>query len=167
MLNFLSRRTRKASTESETPAQLEAFRIYLDEFKTELLNLIRSHPITKPAGEPLAPWVCYHYPLEFDAEQMASRGIDPSVYFEKSSFYWHTLDAAHCTRSFFEHFFALSLQGKVEYFRRYDLGPHWPDRENWFHLAFDEDPNVSDDDYEFAHSQVFNEQKSADDGPRR
>lgn len=157
VLKFFSKQETKEKAEGAWRAQQLAFEEYLDQFKTELLGLIRARPIAKLVDEPLAPWVCYLYPLQFDPDQMASRGIEPSLYVEKASFYWHTLEAAHCTRAFLQHFLALTHQAKVEYFRRYDLGPRWVDREHWFHLAFDEDPNVSDDDYDLAHAQVFGE----------
>jgi len=157
VLSFFSKPETTEDAEDERQAQQQVFREYLDQFKRELLDLIRARPIVKLVDEPLAPWVCYLYPLEFDREQMESRGIEPRMYCEKASFYWHTLEAAQCTKAFLQHFHALTHQAKVEYFRRYDLGPRWADRENWFHLAFDEDPNVSDDDYELAHAQVFGE----------
>jgi hypothetical protein len=161
VLKFFSTREAEENAEVERRAQFDAFKKYLDQFKRELLELIRVLPIAKLADEPLAPWVCYLYPLKFDHAQMDSLGIEPLTYYEKASFYWHTLEAAHCTRAFLQHFSALTLEAKVDYFRRYDLGPKWIDREPWFQLAFDENTNVSDDDYERAYAQVFSEKRDA------
>jgi hypothetical protein len=157
VLKFFSRPDTEGTAEVERRSQTQAFEKYLEQFKSGLLELIRVLPIAKLADEPLAPWVCYLYPLEFDHAQMASLGIEPLTYLERASFYWHTLEAAHCTRAFLRHFSALTLEAKMDYFRRYDLGPKWIDREHWFRLAFDENTHVSDDDYERAYAQVLGE----------
>jgi hypothetical protein len=133
-----------------------AFRAYLDEYKCDLLKLISSKAISKLAHEPLAPWLCYHYPLCFDEKEMDARGISSLAHWEKASFFWHTLDAAHCTKAFLSHFATLSRQGKVDYFRRYDLGPDWLHRKDWFQLAFDEDATgVGEAEYEWAYAELF------------
>ena len=83
-----------------------------------------------------------------------ARGVDLLVYAEKDSFFWHTLDGAACMRAFLTHFRALPLDGRIAYFKRFDLGPRWVDREAWFHLAFD-DERAGDSDYDLAHAEIF------------
>jgi hypothetical protein len=145
-----------ADADEQRQREGRAFNTYLEEYKRAVLELISRREISKPANEPLAPWLCYHYPLYFDPQEMEARGIGPLVYHEKASFYWHTLDAAQCTQAFLSHFSTLSVHDKVLYFRRYDLGPEWVHRKEWFELAFDEEvTGVGEADYEWAYAQLL------------
>jgi hypothetical protein len=155
MFRLFKKANAVAEADEQRQRERTAFNAYLDEYKGELLKLISAREISKPANEPLAPWLCYHYPLSIDSREMDARGISHLVYYEKASFYWHTLDAAHCTKAFLSHFSTLSVHDKVLYFRRYDLGPHWVHRKDWFELAFDEDvTGVGKADYEWAYAQL-------------
>lgn len=150
---FWLRKSKRAELAEDVQGE-EAFDGYIEDYKRTLLRLISDRAISKRAGEPLAPWFCYHYPLEFDRKRLDALGVPFLMYAEKDSFFWHTLNAARCTFEFRTHLASLELQDRIDYFRRFDLGPNWPDRLAWFELAFDLE-EISDADYDKAHNVVF------------
>jgi hypothetical protein len=164
-MSWFKRERRSKGDPQAKVSGTEAFREYLDEYKRELLTLIAEREFSKRATEPLAPWLCYHFPLQFDRRELDARGVDFLVYAEKDSFFWHTLDGAACMKAFLAHFRALPLDGRIAYFKRFDLGPRWVDREAWFDLAFD-DERVGDPDYDLAHAEIFEPRSTRGEAPR-
>jgi hypothetical protein len=76
------------------------------------------------------------------------------VYAEKDSFFWHTLDGAPCMRAFLSHLRGIPFAERIGYFKRFDLGSRWTDREAWFQAAFDAE-EIGEEEYEVAHAEVF------------
>lgn len=131
-----------------------AFHEYLESYKRNLFGLISGREFPRRSDEPPAPWLCFHYPLQFDRKELDTRGVEYLIYAEKDSFFWHTLDGAPCMRAFLSHLQSIPFAERVAYFKRFDLGPRWTEREAWFQLAFDSE-EVGEDEYEAAHAEVF------------
>ena len=56
-----------------------------------------------------------------------------------------------------EYYCKLSLEQRIEYFKKYDLGKEWKDRDNWFYDLFDGNgiDGTTDEEYERIVDKVF------------
>ncbi len=117
----------------------QRFDAFIADFKQDVLALISKMAFTKTAGELLPPWLLYHYPKEISQDEMVALNIDFSVWCEKDTFYWYTLEAAAYMRSFITFFNGLDIVARKAYYKKYDLGVDWRERKVWFWTLFDHD----------------------------
>jgi hypothetical protein len=153
VFRFRSHRSYKKQGNKEREAKI---RLYIESFRREVETLISEAAFTKTSGEPLPPWIARIYPLDIP-------GIDEIDVFSKSGgddyWFWRGGDGGSYRTGFLQYFYALSLEQRVEYFRKYDLGARWSEREKWaFQLFDDEVLDISEEQWEELMDKVLNTQ---------
>ena len=142
---------KKDSSHTETGNDRKIFNTYIRNFRKNTEKLIASLSFMKLPGELLPPWIVKIYPLSIDASKMNKLGINPMTYIQKDSWYWYpdrnSGEGGDYKIDFNIFFRGLSMDKKKAYFKKYDLGNTWQEREVWFHTIFD-DENISDEEYD-------------------
>ena len=127
------------------------FENYLNDFKKDVDRLVSNLDYEPIEGEVLPPWMVIRYPFYVD------RTLFPDDI--SAHFYWTSGPGGQSWGDFIEYWCGLNFEQMKDYFRKFDLGEDWEERNTWFWNLFGEDtlsrpPFIEQELYDFA-DQVF------------
>ena len=123
-------------SETARPLGVAAAVAYLTEFKRDVESLIDDLEFTKEPGEMLPPWIMRIHPQVLPGAEALDKH---SPVFGDDYWYWRGGDGGTYRSRFMSFFLALDLEGRKDYFAKFDLGPAWQERMHWAMELFDPD----------------------------
>ncbi len=155
MFTFKKDDTKKLELKKQELANNQV-RSFVDRFRLNTLKLINKMEFSKASDELIPPWIVCIHPKEETIEKECLNYKDASHYWPED-WYWYGGEGGTYWGKYFLPFFdSLSVNDRKEYFRKYDLGREWIERDLWLFDILDDDifDNITKKECEDAYNEL-------------
>ena len=133
---------------------------FIKDFQQHVDSLINKLSFNKDSDEMLPPWIVRIYPLNIPHSDNLD---DTSAFVGRDYWYWRGGEGGEYRSRFIDYWSRLDLEAKKRYFSKYDLGPEWPERKDWFFELFDNGSviELADDEWDAIADELLGKEKKS------